>query len=58
MKIKIMMKSPDVLDYALENLDDEESETIKDNLKKWFRYGEVVTLVYDTEQDTLTVKEL
>lgn len=56
MKIEVTMKTPDALYDALEHI--ENGEVISVKLNKWFRYGEMVTLVYDTEKDTLEVKEI
>lgn len=56
MKIEVTMKTPDALYYALEDV--ENKEEIESKLEKWFRYGEMVTLVYDIEKDTLEVEEI
>lgn len=42
------MKTPDVLDQV----DDLELEA-KEKLEEWIKYGEYVTLEYDTEKDEL-----
>lgn len=56
MLLRIPMKTPDALDCALQDIDDEdERDQIKRKLDKWFKYGECVDLVYDTESDTLKV---
>lgn len=60
MKLTIGFKTPDAVDYALEEyrdysdgsdegkaLDEDEIETAKDKLAKWIRYGESVTIEFD-----------
>jgi len=75
MKLRVVMKCPDALDFAIENaLEDEiggaseseelddlfysEKKKIESLVKKWFRYGEVVTLIIDTEEKTCIVEEV
>ena len=53
MKVRIDMKTPDCLDYATEDLSEEEREEIKKLASRWFRYEECVTLELDTETQTL-----
>lgn len=64
MKIKVTMKTPEALDYALEdafadNPLPEEREDMKrearEKLAKWFKYGEYLTIEFDTEAVTATV---
>ena len=64
MKIQITMKTPDAVTNALEYTDfsyipeenrDSESERIYKLCKKWFQYGECVTLEVDTEKETCVV---
>lgn len=55
-EIHIHMKTPDCLDYALENIQNEDQKiTIKAALAKWFQYNECVDLVYNVQNDTLEV---
>jgi hypothetical protein len=50
------MKSPDAIDYALENIEDpDEKEEIRDKLSEHFRYGEYLDLEYNTETDELKI---
>ena len=68
MKIEIKFKTPDAVYYAIEDLIDstesacedtgfvEYVENIKKDLDQWILYGELVTLVFDTETKELTVK--
>lgn len=56
MKINVMMKTPDCLEYAAEDLNEEEKEKFLSLCERWFRYGECVTLEIDTESETCTVK--
>lgn len=58
MLISIIMKTPDCVDYALEDINDEETKaSIKKLMNRWFRFGELVTLELDTQAETLIVKE-
>ena len=56
MIIPIGFKTPDAVWYAL--LENEHSEEYQRKLKKWIEYGERVTLLFDTEANTLTVEEV
>ena len=66
MKIKVTMKNPDALDYAIaiaiDGLGDlslgereEKHDELYEQLSKWFKYGEYLTVEIDTEADTATV---
>ena len=55
MKIKVMFKTPDVLEYALDDLSDDDTYDVKQQLKKFIQYGECVTIEFDTEAGTATV---
>lgn len=64
MKIKVTMKTPDALDYAIKdaldgNLLPEERENMeyeaRERLAKWFRGGEYLAVEFDTEAMTATV---
>ena len=50
MKALITLKTPDVLDC--------QPEEIKELAKKWFNYGEYLTVEIDTDAKTCTVKEV
>lgn len=64
MKIKVTMKTSDALDCALkdaldsnplpEERDDMEYEA-REKLAKWFKYGEYLTVEFDTEAMAATV---
>jgi len=58
MKIKVNFKSPDVLDYALEDLSSEDAKEVRGILGKWIKYEECVTLEFDTEEMTARVMEV
>jgi hypothetical protein len=57
MKIKLMMKTPDAIEYAIDDAVEaadipeedvaEVKETIREKLAKWFKYGEVLSLEFD-----------
>jgi hypothetical protein len=51
MKIRLNFKTPDVLD----NLDGEEAEEIQEVADKFIKYGELVTVEFDTEKKTAIV---
>ena len=52
------MKSPDALDYAMEDIEDEDDKAEFESLcQRWFEYGEYVMLEVDTEQGTCKVLE-
>jgi hypothetical protein len=68
MKLTIGFKTPDAIEYALDEyrdysdgsdegreLDEEEKETAKDKLGKWIRYGESVTIEFDLDKMTAKV---
>ena len=58
MKIEVCMKCPDCLDDAINDCVDneEEREKIKELAGRWFKYGEMVTLMIDTENETCVVR--
>lgn len=69
MKYELIMKDRRGVDNLLESIyvsgqddDDEhsyeESEKVKNILEKYFKYSECVTLIVDTENNTLTVEPL
>jgi hypothetical protein len=74
MKISITFKTPDALDYAVKEIVDqqheeddapwdeyeseEREEALKEKFKKWVEYGELITVDFDLEAGTATVKEL
>ena len=70
MKVRVTFKTPDALDYALEeagfknneNLDCPEEdldkwEAAKKTISKWIKYGEVVTIEFDLDAKTARVVE-
>lgn len=66
MKIRVVMKCPDSLEFAIddylsnENEDDRQNKLSEINnvVNKYFKYGEVVTLVIDTEKEICFVEEV
>jgi len=68
MIVEITLKTPDALDDAINRTaedryipDEERWEAVckaKELAKKWFRFGETVTLVLDTDKETCEVKRL
>lgn len=57
MKIRVAFKTPDVLDYALENFQEDQRQEIKNLLSRWIKWDECVTIEFDLEQMTAKVKE-
>lgn len=68
MKLTIGFKTPDAIEYALEEyrdysdgsddgreLDEEEKEAAKEKLGKWIRYGESVSIEFDLDKMTAKV---
>lgn len=65
MRIKVTMKTPDALDYALKAaldgnpLPEEEREELeceaREKLDHWFAWGECLTVEFDTEAMTANV---
>jgi len=69
MIIRVIMKTPDAVDTAIEEAlkethdpDEDQTHIIKHDLreqfKNWFEYGEVVHLIVDTDANTCTIEEL
>lgn len=55
MKFHITFKTPDAVDYAVDEHGQEFKEEIKETAQKFVRYGELVTIEFDTETQTATV---
>ena len=58
MIVIVNFKTPDVLDYVLDDLDEADAEEIKEKLSKWIKYGENLAVEFDTDKMTATVKEV
>jgi len=74
MKLRVVMKCPDALEFAIENAIAEELQyeemdryedlaflkrnEIDNIVKKYFRYGEVLTVIVDIEEQTCIVEEV
>ena len=60
MKIRVTMKCPDALDSAIskETFNDLEVLQAKRLCQKWFKYGEYITVIVDTEKETCVVEEV
>jgi hypothetical protein len=68
MKFQVIFKTPDAVEYGLKysgapedgmgNLDlqDEEVQTCISLTKKFIAYGETITIEFDTETQTATIK--
>ena len=59
MIIRATFKTPDVLDYSLADagLDEDETAEAKEKLSKWIKYGECITVEFDTDKMTAEVQE-
>ena len=55
MKIKLTFKTPDVLDYAIDGMDEDSQEEVKELAKKFIEFGEYLTIELDTENSTARV---
>jgi len=55
MKIRISFKTPDAVDYAIEHLDENVRNEIKEDLATWIKYGESIKIEFDTDEKTATV---
>lgn len=66
MRVQLTFKSPDVVDYALNDLfSDEENDhddidgldrdTLENDLKRYIQYGEYLTVEYDSETKKMSV---
>lgn len=56
MIVTASFKTPDVLDYVLKHEPD--AEGIEEKLSKWIKYGECITIEFDTEAMTAKVLEV
>jgi hypothetical protein len=55
MIFRIGFKTPDAVDYATEDVPEEEMQAVKSVIAKWVKYGECITVEVDTEKETCTV---
>ena len=55
MKIRLNFKTPDVTDYALENLSEDEQCSAGAVIGKYVEYGEYLSVELDTVTGTATV---
>ena len=58
MKIKIVFKTPDVLDNVLNTLSENEQWKMAAVAEKFIKYGEYVTIEIDSETETARVVPL
>ena len=63
-KIRVVFKTPDAVDMAVQeavqentpvDIQDQAAEQIKKSLEKFVRWGEQITVEFDTEAGTATV---
>lgn len=55
MKFSITFKTPDAIDYAVDEHGQEHEEEIKETARKFVRWGELITVEFDTETQSATV---
>lgn len=55
MKILLGFKTPDVVDYAMEDVPEDERDNVKEVIEKFVEYGEDLTVEIDTETGTAEV---
>ena len=59
MKIQLTFKTPDVVDYALECIEDEDQRhELESVIEKFVEYGEYVSIEIDSETKTARVLEV
>jgi hypothetical protein len=55
MKFTVSFKTPDALDWPLEEMPEEDREKAENFAAKWIEYGEEVNIEFDTVKKTATV---
>ena len=55
MKVQVTFKTPDVLDYVLDDLDEDKQEILKRLAEKYIKWGELVALEFDLKNETVKV---
>ncbi len=55
MKFRVTFKTPDAVDYAVDEYGLEHKDEIKETARKFVTYGEYITVEFDTETQTATV---
>lgn len=55
MKIQLTFKTPDIVDYGIEDLSEEDKEIAKEVIKKFVKYDEYITVEIDTDLETCDV---
>jgi len=55
-EISLTFKTPDAVDFAIEDLEDYEVEEVRAAAEKWIEYGEYITVVLDTKKGTCEVQ--
>jgi hypothetical protein len=51
-KFRVTFKTPDVMDYALQDIPEDEQDAAKAVSKNFIKYGEYLTVEIDTEAGT------
>ena len=59
MKIRVMFKTPDAIEYACDSYDipEESRYNVTEKLKKWTGNSELIIVEFDLEEGTATVVE-
>lgn len=56
--IQFHFKTPDVIENSCdEDMSHEDFDHLKKALSKWIQHNESVTLIYDLDNDTMTVRK-
>lgn len=55
MKFTVNFKTPDALYYALKNMEEDEEFKCKEFAEKYIKYGEYISVEFDTETRTVKV---
>lgn len=55
MIIRLTFKTPDAVDDAIADLDEDSKDIAKNVISKWVEYGEYIRVDVDTEKQTCTV---
>ncbi len=56
MKVRLIFKTPDVLDQLTNTYEDEDTaERVAESLKQWIKFSEIIVVEFDVETNTATV---
>lgn len=55
MKVQVTFKTPDAIDFALEDVPEDQKDEVRKQLKKYIKYEEYAILELDTDTGNVTV---